>query len=193
MLSTQTPLFPALVAPFSRSLYALGQVDLAIVLEDPRALFQVLKKAILVPEAQSSEFALCELLVETDEGKYITPKIFPLLINLLGDFATLGSVGAEWEQRNDVLQKRVKPAKTPDRPCDLLLSLLTDRHGDQIARAKIAVEFIYILHHRAKLLIQESEDPASGIIILCYANNSLGSISCSYFRLPHTPVNQSLS
>lgn len=118
VLSTQAPLFPTLVAPLARSLYALGQVDLAIVLEDPRTLFQALKKAILVPEAQASEFALCELLVESDEGKYITAKIFPLLINLLGDFATLGSVGAEWEQRNDVLQKRVKPAKTPDRPYD---------------------------------------------------------------------------
>jgi hypothetical protein len=120
VLSTQAgPLFPTLAAPLVRSLLALGNVDLSIVLEDPRTLFQVLKKAILVPEAQASEFSLCELLVETDDGKYVVPKIYPLLINLLGDFATLGSVGAEWEQRNDVLQKRVKPAKTPDRPYDL--------------------------------------------------------------------------
>jgi hypothetical protein len=116
VLSTQAPLFPTLAAPLARSLLALGQVDLSLVLEDPRTLFQVLKKAILVPEAQASEFALCKLLVETDKGKYVVPKMYPLLINLLGDFATLGSVGAEWEQRNDVLQKRVKPAKTPDRP-----------------------------------------------------------------------------
>ena len=54
--------------------------------------------------------------METNDGEYVTPKVFPLIVNILGDFATLGSVGAEWEQRNDVLQKRVKPSKTPDRP-----------------------------------------------------------------------------
>jgi hypothetical protein len=91
-------------------------VDVTLLLEDPRTLFQFLKKAILVPEAQASEFALCEVLIDTDHARYITSKVYPLLINILGDFATLGSVGAEWEQRNDVLQKRVKPAKTPDRP-----------------------------------------------------------------------------
>lgn len=115
-LSTQPSLFTALSGPLARSLLAIAQVDVAIILEEPRILFQLLKKAILNPEAQSSEFAICQLLVNSHDGTYISPKVYPLLINLLGDFATLGSVGAEWEQRSDVLQKRVKPSKTSERP-----------------------------------------------------------------------------
>lgn len=115
-LSTQSPLFNTLSGPLARSLLALAQVDVVLVVEEPRILFQLLKKSILNPEAQGSEFAICELLVKSNEGALITPKVYPLLINLLGDFATLGSVGAEWEQRNDVLQKRVKPSKTSERP-----------------------------------------------------------------------------
>jgi hypothetical protein len=75
-----------------------------------------MKKTILIPEAQAPEFALCKLLVETSDAVNVSPKVFPLVINILGDFATLGSVGAEWEQRNDVLQKRLKPSKSSDRP-----------------------------------------------------------------------------
>lgn len=116
MLSSQQPLFQTLAIPLAHSLLALGQVDPKLVLEDPRILFQALKKAILLPEAQGSEFSLCELLIDSKDGGYLTPKIFSMVINLLGDFATLGSVGAEWEQRNDVLQKRLKPSKTPDKP-----------------------------------------------------------------------------
>jgi golgi-specific brefeldin A-resistance guanine nucleotide exchange factor 1 len=116
VLSTQPPLFQSLAVPLAHSLLALGQADARLILDDPRVLFQVLKKAILLPEAQASEFSLCELLVDTKDGAYITPKVYPMVINLLGDFATLGSVGAEWEQRNDVLQKRVKPSRTPDKP-----------------------------------------------------------------------------
>ena len=115
-LSTQSPLFNMLSGPLARSLLALAQVDLALTLEEPRILFQLLKKSILNPEARESEFAICELLVKSNGGAHVTPKVYPLLINLLGDFATLGSVGAEWEQRNDVLQKRVKPSKTSERP-----------------------------------------------------------------------------
>ena len=118
--STQPPLFQNLAVPLARSLLALGEVDLALILEDPRIVFQLLKKAILIPEAQAPEFELCKLLVETNEAGFVSPKVYPLIINILGDFATLGSVGAEWEQRNDVLQKRLKPSsQTPDRPFDL--------------------------------------------------------------------------
>jgi hypothetical protein len=86
-------------------------------LDEPKVVFQVFKKAILIPEAQAPEFDVCKLLVEKDGGKYITPRVFPIVINLLTDFATLGSVGAEWEQRNDVLQKRLKPStQAPDKP-----------------------------------------------------------------------------
>lgn len=109
-----------MAVPLTQSLLALGEVDLALILDDPRILFHLLKKAILIPEAQAPEFELCKLLVETNEAGFITPKVYPFLINILGDFATLGSVGAEWEQRNDVLQKRLKPSsKAPDRPSDL--------------------------------------------------------------------------
>lgn len=121
MQSTQPPLFQNLAIPLVKSLLELAEIDLSLVLDDPRILFQVFKKAILIPEAQGSEFALCQLLVERAAGEYVTPKVYPFLINILGDFATLGSVGAEWEQRNDVLQKRMKPSsKTPDRPYNLL-------------------------------------------------------------------------
>jgi hypothetical protein len=82
--------------------------------------FQLLKRAILIPEAQAPEFELCKLLVAINDAGFVSPKIYPFVINILGDFATLGSVGAEWEQRNDVLQKRLKPSsKAPDRPFDL--------------------------------------------------------------------------
>jgi len=119
--STQPPLFQNLAVPLAKSLLELAELDLSLVLDDPRILFQVFKKAILIPEAQGSEFALCQLLVEREGGESVTPKLYPFLINILGDFATLGSVGAEWEQRNDVLQKRMKPSsKTPDRPYNLL-------------------------------------------------------------------------
>jgi|SRR5579871_599203 len=121
VLSSQQPLFQTLAIPLAHSLLALGQVDAKLVLEDPRILFQVLKKTILLPEAQGSEFSLCELLVDSKDGAFITPKIYSMVINLLGDFATLGSVGAEWEQRNDVLQKRVKPSRAPDKPWALEL------------------------------------------------------------------------
>lgn len=117
--STQPPLFQNLAVPLAQSLHELGKVDLSLVFEEPRILFQVFKRAILIPEAQASEFALCQLLVEINDPTHITSKIYPLVINILGDFATLGSVGAEWEQRNDVLQKRVKPSKTPDKPFGL--------------------------------------------------------------------------
>jgi hypothetical protein len=121
--STQPPLFQSLAVPLARSLLALAEIDLSLVLDDPRILFQVFKKAILIPEAQGPEFALCQLLVEKGGG-FLTPKVYPFLINLLGDFATLGSVGAEWEQRNDVLQKRMKPSsKTPDRPYIVLVCM----------------------------------------------------------------------
>ena len=91
-------------------------MDLPLILGDPRSLFQVLKKAILLPEAQAPEFSLCEFLVDTKDGGYLSPKVYTMVINLLGDFATLGSVGAEWEQRNDVLQKRMKGSQTPEKP-----------------------------------------------------------------------------
>ena len=85
-------------------------------------MFQLFKKAILIPEAQPPEFALCKLLVENNNAGNISSKVYPLLVNILGDFATLGSVGAEWEQRNDVLQKRLKPSsQIPDRPYNLEL------------------------------------------------------------------------
>jgi len=116
-LSSPSPLFTTLSGPLARSLLAVAEVDVDLVLEEPRILFQLFKKAILNPEAQASEFAICQALVEKDNGALITPKVYPLLINLLGDFATLGSVGAEWEQRNDVLQGRVRPSKTSERPC----------------------------------------------------------------------------
>jgi hypothetical protein len=122
-LSTQSPLFTSLSGPLARSLLALAQIDVALILEEPRIIFQLLKKAILNPDAQSSEFAICESLVKSNDGEHVTPKVYPLLINLLGDFATLGSVGAEWEQRSDVLQKRFKPSKTSERP--YVLSMLT--------------------------------------------------------------------
>jgi hypothetical protein len=109
----------------ARSVFALGEVDLPVVIEDPRIVFQLFKKAILIPEAQAPEFGLCELLVQTDDGKNVSSKVYPLIINLLGDFATLGSVGAEWEQRNDVLEKRMKPSKSSDRPFDLNCIALT--------------------------------------------------------------------
>jgi len=125
VLSSQQSLFQTMAVPLAHSLLALGQVDPKLVLEEPRILFQVLKKAILLPEAQASEFSLCELLVDTNDGAYLTPKLYSMLINLLGDFATLGSVGAEWEQRNDVLQKRVKASRTPDKPY-LCTSLIAD-------------------------------------------------------------------
>ena len=93
----------------------------------------------------------------------MTPKVYPFLINILGDFATLGSVGAEWEQRNDVLQKRMKPSsKTPDRPYLIVVRGLIFRHGDQIARAKSAVELIYALHNKTKNMIAQSDDPGNG-------------------------------
>jgi len=133
----------------------------SLLLEDPRTLFQFLKKAILVLEAQASEFALCELLIDTDGARCINPKIHLLVINILGDFATLGSVGAEWEQSNDVLQKRVKPSRTPDRPYDLVRRAYNS-HSNHISGAKMAVELIYTLHQRAQTFIEESEDPASG-------------------------------
>ena len=120
VLSTQPPRFQNLAVPLARSLVALGEVDLALILDDPRIVFQFLKKTILIPEAQAPEFELCKLLVETNDAGFVSPKVYSLVINILGDFATLGSVGAEWEQRNDVLQKRLKPSsKTPDRPFDL--------------------------------------------------------------------------
>jgi hypothetical protein len=136
VLASSQGLFQILSPPLARSILALGQVDVGLILEDPRILFQFLKKAILVSEAQASEFALCELLIDTDIAEYITPKVYPLVINLLGDFATLGSVGAEWEQRNDVLQKRLKPSKTPDRPYatslrDLQLDMAIKFHGQR--------------------------------------------------------------
>lgn len=117
--STQPPLFQSLAVPLARSLLALGEVDLPLVLEDPRIVFQLLKKAILIPEAQAPEFALCKLLVETSDARNVSPKVYPLVINILGDFATLGSVGAEWEQRNDVLRRRLGPSELSDRPFDL--------------------------------------------------------------------------
>jgi hypothetical protein len=116
VLSSSQQLFNTLAAPLIHSILSLAQVDVGLVLDDPRSLFQVLKKSILLPEAQASEFSFCELLVDTNDGGFLSPKVFTLVINLLGDFATLGSVGAEWEQRNDVLQKRMKPSKTPDKP-----------------------------------------------------------------------------
>lgn len=161
VLSSPQPLFQTLSPSLTRSIFSLAQVDVALVLEDPRTLFQFLKKAILVPEAQASEFALCELLIDTDGARCINPKVYPLVINIFGDFATLGSVGAEWEQRNDVLQKRVKPSRTPDRPYNLVRRAYNS-HSDQISRAKMAVELIYTLHKRAQTFIEESEDPASG-------------------------------
>lgn len=145
-----------------RSLLELGQVDINLVLEDPRILFQVLKKSILIPEAQAPEFALCKLLVDTDDGAFVTAKVYPLLINILGDFATLGSVGAEWEQRNDVLQKRFKQSKTPDKPYAFVLANLNTSHVDQISRAKTALDLICTLHIRALTLISHSDNPAAG-------------------------------
>lgn len=121
--STQPPLFQSLAVPLARSSLELAEIDLALVLDDPRLLFQAFKKAILIPEAQGPEFAICQILVERDGVEFVTPKAYIYLLNLLGDFATLGSVGAEWEQRNDVLQKRMKPSsKTPDRPYKLFSS-----------------------------------------------------------------------
>ena len=106
----------------AQSIFTLAEVDLLLVIEDPRIVFQLFKKAILIPEAQAPEFAVCELLVETGCANNVSSKVYPLIINLLGDFATLGSVGAEWEQRNDVLEKRMKPSKSSDRPFDLNLT-----------------------------------------------------------------------
>jgi hypothetical protein len=114
---SQPSLFPILAVPLVRSLLAIAEVDPQLILEESKVVFQVFKKAILIPEAQAPEFDVCKLLIEKDGAKLVTPRVFPLLINLLTDFATLGSVGAEWEQRNDVLQKRLKPStKTPDKP-----------------------------------------------------------------------------
>jgi len=106
-------LFQSLAVPLAQSILALAEIDLSLVLEDPRVLFQVYKKAILIPEAQASEFLLCEKLVKSGS---INPRVYTLVINLLGDFATIGSVGAEWEQRNDILQRRMTASRTPDRP-----------------------------------------------------------------------------
>ena len=115
--SSQPSLFPLLAVPLVRSLIAIAEVNPQLVLEEPKVIYQILKKAILIPEAQGPEFDLCKLLVEQDGARFVTPRVFPLLINLLTDFATLGSVGAEWEQRNDVLSKRLKPStKAPDKP-----------------------------------------------------------------------------
>ena len=41
--------------------------------------------------------------------------------------------------------------------------MLTFSHGDQIARAKMAVELTYTLRKRAKTLIAESENSANGM------------------------------
>ena len=115
--SSQPSLFPLLAVPLVRSLLAIAEVNPQLVLEEPKVVYQILKKAILIPEAQGPEFDLCKLVTEKDGARFVTPRMFPLLINLLTDFATLGSVGAEWEQRNDVLSKRLKPStQTPDKP-----------------------------------------------------------------------------
>jgi len=113
VLASQPPLFQSLAVPLAQSILALAEIDLSLVLEDPRVLFQVYKKAILIPEAQASEFLLCEKLVKSGS---INSRVYTLVINLLGDFATIGSVGAEWEQRNDILQRRMTASRTPDRP-----------------------------------------------------------------------------
>ena len=158
-------MFQSLAVSVARSLLELAEIDILLVLDDPRILFQFFKKAILIPEAQGPEFALCQLLVERGGGEFVTPKIYTLLINILGDFATLGSVGAEWEQRNDVLQKRMKPSsKTPDRPYNLNICGLTSRHGDQIARAKQAVELVFSLHRKAEEMVAQTDNPANGIL-----------------------------
>jgi hypothetical protein len=116
VLASPQQLLQTLAVPLIHSILSLAQVDLSLVLDDPRSLFQLLKKSILLPEAQASEFSFCELLVDTNDGGYLSPKVFTMVINLLGDFATLGSVGAEWEQRNDVLQKRMNAFRAPDKP-----------------------------------------------------------------------------
>ena len=113
VLASQPPLFQTLAVPLAQSILSLAEIDLSLVLEDPRLLFQVYKKAILIREAQAPEFALCEKLVKSGS---INPRVYTLVINLLGDFATIGSVGAEWEQRNDILQRRMTTSQTPDKP-----------------------------------------------------------------------------
>lgn len=118
-------MFQSLSVPLARSLLALAEINLFLVLEEPQILFQFLKKAILIPDTQEPEFLLCEQLVETSNADYVSSKVYLLLINILGDFATLGSVGAEWEQRNDVLQKRVKPSKPPETPYNAVNTTLT--------------------------------------------------------------------
>lgn len=191
--SSQPSLFPSLAVPLVRSLLAIAEVDPQFMLDEAKLVFQVFKKAIrLLPEAQAPGFDVCKFLVERDGAKFVSHRVFPLLINLLTDFATLGSVGAEWEQRNDVLQKRLKPStKAPDKPYFEWLKSADCRYADQIARAKSAVDLIFSLHQRAKSLISESEDPATGTFQFAESQltTSLGTLLLSSSRISNSSVN----
>lgn len=71
---------------------------------------------ILLPNADASAEAFSIMELITSEPPYVTSDNYVPVVSLLNDFASAGSVGSIFEQKQDKLTKRGKAKKIVDRP-----------------------------------------------------------------------------
>lgn len=71
---------------------------------------------VLLPNSEASAEAFNVMKFITSEWPYVTSDNYVPVVSLLNDFASAGSVGSVFEQKQDRLAKRGKPKKFSDRP-----------------------------------------------------------------------------
>ncbi|PWW79256.1 Sec7-domain-containing protein [Tuber magnatum] len=100
---------------------------------------------VLLPNADASAEAFSVMELITSESPYVTSDNYSPVVSLLNDFASAGSVGSTFEQKQDKLPKRGKARKIIDRP-----------DAEIVARGSRAVLMVYQLTPRVPNLIKQS-------------------------------------
>ncbi|CAZ85055.1 unnamed protein product [Tuber melanosporum] len=98
---------------------------------------------ILLPNADASAEAFSVMELITSESPYVTSDNYVPVVSLLNDFASAGSVGSIFEQKQDKLLKRGKAKKIPS-------------DAEIVARGAKAVLMVYQLTPRVPNLIKQS-------------------------------------
>jgi brefeldin A-resistance guanine nucleotide exchange factor 1 len=98
-----------------------------------------------LPNSDASAGAFSVMRFITSEWPYVTSDNYVPVVSLLNDFASAGSVGSAWEQRQDKMAKRGKSRRFLDSP-----------DAEVVARGSKAVLMIHQLTLRVPNLISQS-------------------------------------
>ncbi|BFZ59800.1 GDP/GTP exchange factor for ARF [Saitoella coloradoensis] len=114
----------------------------------PEELFAIIRSIFGNHNCHPQIFEIAEVLATETHGAKLTPENFPHVVELLAAFATLGEIGAQAEQMQDVaLRKGTSPNASKDKK----------PHSSVVSRSVASVELLYGIYFRISRLSQDDQ------------------------------------